>query len=88
MNASGSPNKRDSSSPKESGSNPASSGKAASNSAKLWLRPAKDWRRPGSHLRVKDPVTLVALPVEGAAVRPSVYWTRRLMCGDVLQGKG
>jgi len=88
MNASGSPKKRDTSSPKASGSSPASSGKSASRSAKQWLRPAKDWRRPGSHLLVRDPVTLIALPVEGADVKPSVYWTRRLMCGDVLKGKG
>lgn len=88
MNASGSPKKRDSSPPKANGSNPVSSGKTALNSEKQWLRPAKDWRRPGLHLLIRDPVTLIALPVEGAAVRLNVYWTRRLMCGDVVKDKG
>lgn len=85
MSASGSPKKRDTSTPKASGSSQASSGRAALKTGEQWLRPAKDWRRPGSHLLVRDPITLAALPVEGAAKKSSVYWTRRIMCGDVLK---
>ena len=34
-------------------------------------------------LRVVDPMTQRALPVDGGAVVSNSYWVRRLRCGDV-----
>lgn len=42
---------------------------------------------PKRGLVVRDPMTLVALPAEGASVRMTTYWTRRLTAGDVTEGR-
>lgn len=42
---------------------------------------------PGRGLMVRDPVTMEALPAEGAAKPLTTYWRRRLKDGDVTQGK-
>lgn len=40
--------------------------------------------KPTKGLRVPDPATGEALPIEGARVSPSAYWTRRLAEADVV----
>jgi len=45
----------------------------------MFVRPLKP--------RVIDPATGKPLPAEGAAVRPSSYWYRRLRDGDVAEGQ-
>lgn len=45
--------------------------------ARLYVKPA----RPG--LRVVDPDSGLALPEEGAEIRTTTYWRRRIRCGDV-----
>lgn len=39
--------------------------------------------KPADGLLVRDPITLQALPPEGAEVPDSTYWHRRLAEGDV-----
>lgn len=40
--------------------------------------------RPASGALVRDPHTKRALPQSGREVPESVYWLRRLRCGDVV----
>lgn len=41
--------------------------------------------KPKKGLRVKDPISLEPLPVDGKNVTPSKYWLRRLKAGDVIK---
>lgn len=41
--------------------------------------------KPKSGLKVRDPVTKGFLPEAGAQVPPSLYWTRRVRDGDVIE---
>ena len=41
--------------------------------------------KPKAGLRVRDPETRDFLPTEGREVSQSLYWTRRVLCGDVVQ---
>ncbi len=39
---------------------------------------------PAPGINVRDPVSLQLLPPEGKEVPASVYWMRRIKCGDVV----
>lgn len=41
---------------------------------------------PTDGMVVRDPVTGLALPEQGAAKSPTSYWLRRLRDGDVREG--
>ena len=40
--------------------------------------------KPAEGLKVRDPISLVHLPAEGAEVPESSFWLRRLRSGDVF----
>lgn len=40
--------------------------------------------KPAGGVKVRDPVTMKALPLEGAEVPNTSYWRRRLSDGDVV----
>lgn len=42
---------------------------------------------PKRGLVVRDPLTLSPLPAEGATVRVTTYWTRRINAKDVTEGR-
>ena len=41
--------------------------------------------KPAPGLKVRDPVTRMHLPENGAEVPESQHWHRRLACGDVIR---
>lgn len=41
--------------------------------------------KPKLGIKVRDPDTKGFLPAEGAQVPPSLYWTRRVRDGDVIE---
>jgi hypothetical protein len=43
--------------------------------------------RPAQGLIIRDPITLKALDTGGEWKPQSTYWTRRLLCGDCVEGE-
>lgn len=43
--------------------------------------------KPKAGLKVRDPITRQWLPDEGGEVPEDQFWTRRLLCGDVVRAQ-
>ena len=41
--------------------------------------------KPNDGMLVRDPITMRALPPEGAEVAATSFWIRRLAAGDVIE---